>query len=129
MFYQVSDVPLYTIGGRTTSITQAIALCGGENVFGDATIPAPQVSVEAVLAQPPALIVAGTGVHGARDGSTMAALAGAARGARPGLEVVDANLLHRPGPRFVDGVAQLCAAIERGAEESRLSRPRPGMPR
>jgi hypothetical protein len=27
------------------------------------------------------------------------------------LYAVDANLLHRPGPRFVDGVAQLCAAM------------------
>jgi hypothetical protein len=29
------------------------------------------------------------------------------------LRVVDANLLHRPGPRFADGVAALCAAIAR----------------
>jgi len=29
------------------------------------------------------------------------------------LFVVDANLLHRPGPRFIDGVAQLCAALDR----------------
>ena len=29
------------------------------------------------------------------------------------LFAVDANLLHRPGPRFVDGVAPLCAAIDR----------------
>jgi ABC-type Fe3+-hydroxamate transport system substrate-binding protein len=27
------------------------------------------------------------------------------------LYVVDANLLHRPGPRFIDGVAQLCDTL------------------
>jgi len=29
---------------------------------------------------------------------------------------VDADLLHRPGPRFVDGVAQLCAVFARARE-------------
>ena len=29
------------------------------------------------------------------------------------LQVVDADRLHRPGPRFAEGVVQLCDAIER----------------
>lgn len=111
VFYQLADAPLYTIGGDHT-ITQAIALCGGVNVFASLDVPAPVVNVEEVLAQRPALIVAGTagavrpawlddwrrwpGLPAARD---------------DGLAVVDADLLHRPGPRFVDGVAQLCAAV------------------
>jgi len=113
VFYQLSDAPLYTIGAGHT-ITQAIALCGGENVFGSLPVPAPVVNVEEVLAQRPALIVAGT--DGARrprwldDWRRWPALP-AARDA--GLAVVDADLLHRPGPRFVDGVAQLCAALDR----------------
>ena len=113
VFYQLSDAPLYTIGAGHT-ITQAIALCGGENVFGTLPVPAPVVNVEEVLAQAPALIVAGT--EAARrprwldDWRRWPALP-AARDA--GLAVVDADLLHRPGPRFVDGVAQLCAAIAR----------------
>ncbi len=113
VFYQLSDAPLYTIGAGHT-ITQAITLCGGVNVFGSLPIPAPVVNVEEVLAQRPALIVAGT--DGARrprwldDWRRWPELP-AARDA--GLAVVDADLLHRPGPRFVDGVAQLCAAIAR----------------
>ena len=113
VFYQLSDAPLYTIGAGHT-ITQAIALCGGENVFGTLPVPAPVVNVEEVLAQAPALVVAGT--EGARrprwldDWRRWPALP-AARDT--GLAVVDADLLHRPGPRFVEGVAQLCAAIAR----------------
>jgi iron complex transport system substrate-binding protein len=113
VFYQLSDTPLYTIGAGHT-ITQAIALCGGENVFATLPVPAPVVNVEEVLAQAPSLIVAGT--EGARrprwldEWRRWPALP-AARDA--GLAVVDADLLHRPGPRFVDGVAQLCTAIER----------------
>jgi iron complex transport system substrate-binding protein len=113
VFYQLSEAPLYTIGAGHT-ITQAIALCGGENVFGTLPVPAPLVNVEEVLAQAPALIVAGT--EGARrpawldDWRRWPALP-AARDR--GLAVVDADLLHRPGPRFVDGAAQLCAAVAR----------------
>ena len=111
VFYEIWDAPLYTIGGRHL-ITQAIEVCGGENIFAALTLPAPAVDVEAVLAAKPEAIIAG-----------------AERGARPGwldgwrrwkelpavakdrLYAVDADLLHRPGPRFLDGVDALCAAI------------------
>jgi iron complex transport system substrate-binding protein len=35
------------------------------------------------------------------------------------LFVVDANLLHRAGPRFVAGAEQLCAALDRARENRR----------
>ena len=116
VFYQLSDAPLYTIGAGHT-ITQAIALCGGENVFASLPVPAPVVNVEEVLARRPALIVAGT--EGARRPAWLDAWRRwsslpAARDA--GLAVVDADLLHRPGPRFVDGVAQLCAAVAKARQ-------------
>lgn len=50
VFYQVWDRPLYTIGGRQV-ISDALRVCGAENLFGDLPQPAPQVSVEAVLAR------------------------------------------------------------------------------
>jgi iron complex transport system substrate-binding protein len=111
VFYQVSDVPLFTLGGRHL-VSQAIAQCGGRNVFAALELPAPQVSVEAVLAADPQVIIAGT------DGAKRPAwLDRWARwptldAVRHGeLQVVDANLLHRPGPRFVDGLVQLCAVL------------------
>ena len=112
VFYEIWDPPLYTIGGRHL-ISEAIALCGGENVFAALPLPAPEVSVEAVLAARPEAIIAGAD--------------GAARppwldrwqrwpevpAAKLGhLYVVDADLLHRDGPRFVDGAASLCEAID-----------------
>jgi iron complex transport system substrate-binding protein len=113
VFYQVSDVPLYTVGGEHL-ITQALALCGAQNVFAPLALPAPEISIEAVLAAHPDAIVAGTAaavkppwLADWKRWSEMPAV----RGNR--LFVVDANLLHRPGPRFIDGVEELCNVVER----------------
>ncbi|MEP6997918.1 MAG: cobalamin-binding protein [Betaproteobacteria bacterium] len=112
VFYEIWHQPLYTIGGAHL-ISAAITLCGGENVFAALSLPAPSVSVEAVLAARPSLIIAGT------DGAVRPVWLDAWRRwaelpavARGNLFVVDANLLHRAGPRFVDGAEALCAVID-----------------
>ena len=46
---QVGDSPLFSVS-RLSFVDSLIRLCGGRNVFADAAVPAPQVSVEAVLA-------------------------------------------------------------------------------
>ncbi|HVP89379.1 MAG TPA: cobalamin-binding protein [Casimicrobiaceae bacterium] len=112
VFYEIWNHPLYTIGGKHL-ITAALELCGGSNVFAWLALPAPQVSVEAVLAAAPDAIIAGTDDafrppwldEWKRWRELPAVLYG-------NLFVVDANLLHRAGPRFADGVAQLCAALD-----------------
>ena len=113
VFYEVWNEPLYTIGGHHL-ISQAIAVCGGDNVFASLAIPAPSVTVEAVIAAAPDVIVGGDDagkrpawlddwrrwptIPAVRDGN----LYGAA-----------GDLLHRPGPRFIDGVVALCADLDR----------------
>lgn len=62
VFYQIWDRPLYTIGGRQI-ISDALRVCGAENVFADLSLPAPQVSVEAVLQRDPEVILAGSGAQ------------------------------------------------------------------
>jgi iron complex transport system substrate-binding protein len=116
VFYEIWDKPLYTIGGGHL-ISAAISLCGGENVFAALSLPAPSVSVEAVLAARPSTIIAGT------DGAVRPTwldswqrwtdLPAVARG---NLFVVDANLLHRAGPRFADGAEALCSVIDRARD-------------
>lgn len=113
VFYEIWHQPLYTIGGGHL-INAAIDRCGSENVFASLSLPAPSVSVEAVLAAAPEAIVAGT------DGAVRPAWLDAWRAwpaipavARDNLFVVDANLLHRAGPRFIDGIETLCAVLDR----------------
>jgi iron complex transport system substrate-binding protein len=56
-FYQVAERPLFTLNGGHL-VSQSLALCGGENVFADEPVLAPQVSLEAVIVKDPAVIFA-----------------------------------------------------------------------
>jgi iron complex transport system substrate-binding protein len=119
VFYEIWNAPLYTIGGHHV-ISEAIRVCGGENVFAALTLPAPLVSVEAVIDAAPDAIVAGAdgGVRPAwlddwRRWTTLPAVA------RGNLLVVDANLQHRSGPRFVEGVAALCGVLQEARDRGR----------
>jgi len=111
VFYEVWNAPLYTLGGRHL-VSEAIALCGGESVFAALTLPAPMVTVEAVLAARPDAIIAGA------DGAIRPAWLDEWKRwtalpavAHDNLYTVDANLLHRASPRFLVGVDALCNAI------------------
>ena len=111
VFYEVWNEPLQTIGGHHL-ISEAIALCGGTNVFGGLTLPAPGISFEAVIAAAPEVIVGGSD-----DGTRPTWLDDWKRwqdipAVRYGnLFVANGDLLHRSGPRFVDGVESLCAML------------------
>jgi len=59
VFYQIWHQPLYTIGDRQL-IGDALAVCGARNLFAELPQPAPQVSVEAVLARDPEVILGGS---------------------------------------------------------------------
>jgi iron complex transport system substrate-binding protein len=116
VFYEIWSQPLYTVGGGHL-ITAALARCGGENVFARLAAPAPAVGIEDVLVARPEAIIAGT------DGAVRPRWLDEWRLwreipaiTRDNLFVVDADLLHRAGPRFVDGVEQLCAALDRARE-------------
>ena len=58
VFYQVWDKPLYTLSGDHI-VSDAIRLCGGENIFAALQVKAPSVSIEAVLQANPEAIIGG----------------------------------------------------------------------
>jgi iron complex transport system substrate-binding protein len=57
VFYQIWKQPLMTVNGKQV-ISDAIRLCGGRNVFAQLPVLAPTVTVEAVIAVNPEVIVA-----------------------------------------------------------------------
>lgn len=107
-FYQVWDRPLMTVGGRHW-ISDALAICGVRNVFGDLDSAAPVVSREAVLRRTPHLIVSGNDAPDPR--ATWQAYARLPAVERDAFVRVDADRLHRPTPRLIDGIAELCRGV------------------
>ncbi len=111
VFYEVWNEPLQTVGGGHL-ISEAITLCGGKNIFAALTSPAPTVSFEAVVAARPEAIIAGSD-----DGRRPGWLDDWRRwrdvpAVRHGnLFVANGDLLHRSGPRFVDGVEAMCVML------------------
>ncbi|KAF1028892.1 MAG: Vitamin B12-binding protein [Pseudomonas sp.] len=99
VFYQVWNQPLYTVGGGQI-ISDALAVCGARNVFADLKLPAPQVSVESVLARDPQVILAG-------DQQQLEAWPLAGRR----LLVVPDKGIERPSGQMVEAVAKLCEVL------------------
>lgn len=108
VFYQIWDRPLMTIGG-THWINDALVLCGARNIFDDLRGLSPVVSREAVLQRAPALIVSGNDVPGLRRSWQAFTQVPAVK--NQAFVQIDADLLHRPTPRLVDGVAALCTTL------------------
>jgi iron complex transport system substrate-binding protein len=112
VFYEIWKEPLMTINGKQI-ISDAIRLCGGENVLADLPVLAPKVTVEAVLAANPDVIVA-SGMGEARpewldDWKRWPQLAAAAKG---NLFFVPPELIQRHTPRVLDGAERLCKDLE-----------------
>ena len=112
VFYQVWNRPLYTLNGRHI-LSDALRLCGGENVFADLDATAPVVSTEAVLLANPEAILTGARAGGATTGLDMWKSYPELTAVRNGnLYAIDADLLNRPGPRLIDGTAAICAKLD-----------------
>lgn len=112
VFYQIWKAPLMTVGGPQI-ISDAIRLCGGENVFGQLGQMAPTVSVEAVLETNPEAIVA-TGMGDARpewlsDWDKWTQMTAVKRG---NLFHINPDIMQRHTPRILDGAEQLCAHLD-----------------
>ncbi|MFI8397352.1 cobalamin-binding protein [Pseudomonas sp. Choline-02u-1] len=106
VFYQVWDKPLYTVGGGQI-ISDALEVCGARNVFADLDLPAPQVSIEAVLQRDPEVIVAGDQAQ--LEAWTAWPQVAAVRQGR--LLLVADKGLERPSGQMISATAKLCQLI------------------
>lgn len=107
VFYQVWDQPLYTLGGRQI-INDALRLCGAENLFADLALPAPQVSIESVLARDPDVILVGP-MHQQLNWQDWPQL----RAVREGrVLVIPDEGIERPSFQMLQATRQLCEALD-----------------
>jgi iron complex transport system substrate-binding protein len=122
VYYQLWDQPYMTVSDGSF-IDDAIRLAGGRNVFAGLSAANPRVSLEAVVAaKPEVMILSGMGKEGAGLASrwsrysTIPAVAGGR------IHIMNSDLLHRPGPRVIEGVEQLARWIHPSAFSERPGR-------
>jgi iron complex transport system substrate-binding protein len=112
VFYQIWKAPLMTVGSSQI-ISDAIRLCAGENVFGHLAPMAPVVSLEAVLAANPEVIIA-SGIGETRpewlhDWDKWTRLTAVKRN---NLFHIHPDIMQRHTPRILDGSEKLCADLD-----------------
>jgi iron complex transport system substrate-binding protein len=101
------------VPGRGGLVSELLLLAGGDSVTADAGEPYPRVSLEAAIARAPEVIILAS--HGSGQGR-MARQMWERFSSLPAVKdgrlyTADGNLLHRYGPRMVDGLEQLARLI------------------
>ncbi len=110
VFIEIDDEPLFTVNGRHV-ISEIVELCGGRNVFAELPQLAPPVSLEAVLARDPQVILSTddtiadplalwrrwTRIAAVRDGTIYS---------------MSSDTLTRATPRLADGASEVCSALD-----------------
>ena len=118
VLYQIWSDPIYTLNGEHL-ISRLIEHCGGTNIFFELETLAPVVSTESVIERNPDVIIAG-GYGGAtpewlsawNQWSSMQAVKSKS------LYTVDADQISRMGPRILQGMQELCQAIDHARGKS-----------
>jgi len=112
-FYQLWSKPLMTIS-KGSWINQFIEHCGGDNVFSDADAAYPKISVENVLLTDAQVILipddAQTGSHELFDWNKWQLLPAVKNNQ---IYHPNAKVLHRPTPRVLGPMAQICQDIDK----------------
>jgi ABC-type Fe3+-hydroxamate transport system substrate-binding protein len=112
VFYQLWHDPLRTVGPGSW-IQTMITDCNGNNVFNDTNSDYPAVSMESVLVKNPQVIIIPhhSGEVGAKRGIWKQwSMVQAVKHNR--LFTLSGDILHRFAPRAVEGLSQLCEAID-----------------
>ena len=112
VLYQIWSDPIYTLNGEHL-ISRLIEHCGGTNIFFELETLAPVVSTESVIERNPDVIIAG-GYGGVtpewlgawNQWSSIQAVKS------KDLYTVDADQISRMGPRILQGLQELCQAID-----------------
>lgn len=112
VMYQIETDPVYTVTARSP-INEAMSVCSGENVFAALPHIAPTVSVEAVVAADPDVVIYSQQDDVQKMKAFWAKWPQAKAQRLGNLYPIDGNLLDRQSPRLLDGVEQLCAIFDR----------------
>jgi iron complex transport system substrate-binding protein len=111
VYYDIAWPPAITVG-RGSYLDTLIAIAGGENIFHDLAAPSPRVSLEAIAARAPDIIVvpveAGSQPRSPADRTGWKSVTAVREGA---IRHVDSGLMHRLGPRVGEAARSLAAVL------------------
>ena len=111
VFYVIWHKPLLTVNGAHL-ISEILSLCGGENVFADLGQLTPHVTLEALIAAKPEVMLGGASAGGEKGfADQWRAVAVPPLRDLPA-RYINPDLIQRPTPRIVAGVKAVCSALE-----------------
>ncbi|MEQ1772816.1 MAG: cobalamin-binding protein [Burkholderiales bacterium] len=120
VFYEIWHQPLLTVN-HAHMISDAIKLCGGQNVFANVPVLTPAVSIESISAERPQLILGGGSANGEADfASRWRRMPLAALRATP-VRYIEPDSIQRQSPRILDGIRAVCAHLD-AARERQIKR-------
>lgn len=112
VFYEIWHRPLLTVNGRHM-ISDVISLCGGRNVFANAPVQTPTVSVEAVLAARPEAILGGGSAAQEKEFAAQWRASPVEALRRVPVFYVNPDTIQRQTPRIVEGARAICEHLEK----------------
>lgn len=111
-YYQIWNHPLMTINGKQF-ISQAMNLCGAQNIFSDLPMLVPEVNIESVMKADPEVILLG-GLKKMQQGWLKDwqkwGMISAVKNAH--IYRLQADTFQRPTARLINGIDSLCAIID-----------------
>jgi len=108
VFYEIWAEPLLT-AGKHTFINDVLDHLGLQNVFGNLELEAPRVSIEAVIAAKPKIIIIPSEK---RDIKQRTLFWKKWLGEDISIITVNPDIVHRPGPRLLDGMEYINQALQ-----------------
>lgn len=113
VFVEIWNEPLITVNGAHL-ISEAMRVCGGDNIFAREAALTPAVSPETLLVAQPEVVIMSSGAGSEAEQVArwrrMALLPAVRNGA---LYDIDPNMLHRQGPRLLEAARAMCERLDR----------------
>jgi iron complex transport system substrate-binding protein len=111
VFYEIWHRPLLTVNGAHL-ISDVIALCGGRNVFAGAPVLTPAVSLEAVVAARPRVVLGGSSATRAEEFAAAWRDMPVDALRQIPVRYVPPDLIQRQTPRIAQGARVVCEHLD-----------------
>jgi iron complex transport system substrate-binding protein len=111
VFYEIWHRPLLTVNGRHL-ISDVVKMCGGVNIFSDAPLLTPAVSLEAVIAAKPDVVLGGSSASSPEELVSEWRRAPIAALREIPVRYVPPDLIQRQTPRIAQGARAVCEQLD-----------------